>query len=199
MPKAKPKPPTTLLPGFLTSPRIRLRNFRLSDAQPLVDHLKDLQVTRYTYIPHPYTLEYAHKFLRRVARLRLRGTGIVFAIEEITSGQLIGAIGIMHLDRSNRKAEFGYWLAKSRWGHGITTEAVNLFVTYAFETLKLARLQAHVFHPNIASQKVLTKCGFVLEGRLRKSDHHRGVWLDNFAYSMLDDEYKSAATKGIHR
>ncbi len=187
-----------LTPAWLIGDRIRLRNFRPSDAAGLLHHLGDIKLTRYTYIPHPYTLAYAHKFLRRAARVRRGGTGIIFAIEEINSKQLIGAIGIMRLDQPNKKAEFGYWLAQSHWGQGLTSEAVRLFLKYAFETLKLVRLQAHVFHPNIASQKVLTNCGFVLEGRLRKADLHRGVWLDSLVFSMLADEYKSRRSLAFH-
>ena len=106
---------TMTSPGKLVSKSIRLRNFADTDAPALLRHLKDPRITRYTHIPHPYTLEYARHFIRRVKRVRQNGNGIVFVIEELSSGNLIGAIGIMQIDWPSHKAEFGYWLARSQW------------------------------------------------------------------------------------
>lgn len=182
-------------PDSLVGSRIRLRNYSSADAPVLQEKLKNLQVTRFTHMPHPYTLEHARQFLRRAKRLRLKGNGIIFAIEELSSGEMIGAIGIMRIDWPNRKAEFGYWLDKSHWGKGLAQEAVRLFLKFAFDTLKIVRLYAHVFAPNAASHKVLLKCGFTHEGILRQSEFIRGRWLDNYLYSLLHDEYKRVRRK----
>jgi [ribosomal protein S5]-alanine N-acetyltransferase len=179
-------------PDSLVGTRIRLRNYSSADAPVLQEKLKDLRVTRFTHMPHPYKLEHARQFLARAGKLRREGDGFVFAIEELSSGEMIGAIGTMHIDWPNRKAEFGYWLAESHWGKGLAQEAVRLFLKFAFDTLKIVRLYAHVFAPNAASHNVLLKCGFTHEGILRQSEFIRGRWLDNYLYSLLRDEYKRA-------
>ena len=131
--------------------------------------------------------------------MRQNGNGIVFVIEELSSGNLIGAIGIIQIDWPSHKAELGYWLARSQWGKGVMTEAVTLFLQFAFDILKLVRLHAHVLGPNVGSQKVLKKCGFVLEGTLRKSEFRRRRWHDNLCFAMLAGEYKSIRSLGKSR
>lgn len=53
--------------------------------------------------------------------------------------------------------EVGYWIGREFWGKGIATLALAALLE-KFETRPLF---AHVVKPNIASQRVLEKCGFV--------------------------------------
>jgi RimJ/RimL family protein N-acetyltransferase len=56
------------------------------------------------------------------------------------------------------KREFGYWLGREFWGKGIATEALSQF----FGVVKTRPLFAHVAKHNIASRRVLEKCGFMV-------------------------------------
>jgi RimJ/RimL family protein N-acetyltransferase len=56
--------------------------------------------------------------------------------------------------------EIGYWIGKEYWGRGITTHALRAFLTQ----LPMRPLYAHVVKHNIASRRVLEKCGFVVTG-----------------------------------
>jgi [ribosomal protein S5]-alanine N-acetyltransferase len=175
--------------------RIRFVGVSMTRARDLQNHLKDIRVTRYTYIPHPYTLAHAAAFIRRAQRERRNGQAIIFLIEELATGRLIGAIGCMKIDWPNKKAEFGYWFARDKWGLGFATEATRIFTRYAFETLRIERLYAKVFSPNPASMQVLEKCGFRHEGTLIRNQLHRGEWVDDHLYAMLGTEYR-ARTRG---
>lgn len=53
------------------------------------------------------------------------------------------------------------------WGRGIGTDAASILSNEALASGALRRLEARVFAPNVASARVLEKCGFQLEGRLR--------------------------------
>jgi RimJ/RimL family protein N-acetyltransferase len=57
----------------------------------------------------------------------------------------------------------GYWLGEPYWGRGIITEAVQWISDYAFSHYEYIRLFAGVFPDNVASKKVLEKCGYALE------------------------------------
>jgi RimJ/RimL family protein N-acetyltransferase len=57
--------------------------------------------------------------------------------------------------------EVGYWLGKEYWGKGIATRALKEFL----EMVKTRPLMAHVAKRNIASRRVLEKCGFAVIGR----------------------------------
>ena len=52
--------------------------------------------------------------------------------------------------------EVGYWLGKEFWGKGIATRALAEFIN----EMKIHPLVAHVAQHNVASRRVLEKCGF---------------------------------------
>jgi RimJ/RimL family protein N-acetyltransferase len=52
--------------------------------------------------------------------------------------------------------EVGYWIGKDYWGKGIATTALIQFLEY----IETRPLYAHVAKHNIASRRVLEKCGF---------------------------------------
>ena len=56
--------------------------------------------------------------------------------------------------------EVGYWLGQEFWGKGIATQALSAFLAQ----VTIRPLYAHVAKHNIASQRVLEKCGFVVFG-----------------------------------
>jgi len=56
--------------------------------------------------------------------------------------------------------EVGYWLGKEYWGKGIATRALAEFL----EQVTTRPLYAHVVKHNIASIRVLEKCGFTRYG-----------------------------------
>jgi RimJ/RimL family protein N-acetyltransferase len=56
--------------------------------------------------------------------------------------------------------EVGYWVGKEYWGKGIATKALALFL----DLVKTRPLYAHVAMHNIASRRVLEKCGFKVIG-----------------------------------
>lgn len=56
--------------------------------------------------------------------------------------------------------EVGYWLGKGYWGKGIATQALKEFLKH----IGTRPLYAHVAKHNIASRRVLEKCGFTVSG-----------------------------------
>ena len=52
--------------------------------------------------------------------------------------------------------EVGYWLGKEYWGKGIASQGLTQFLEY----IETRPLYAHVAKHNIASRRVLEKCGF---------------------------------------
>jgi RimJ/RimL family protein N-acetyltransferase len=56
------------------------------------------------------------------------------------------------------QAEVGYWIGRRFWGRGVATRALSRFL----DNVKDRPLYAVVAKPNVASIRVLEKCGFVL-------------------------------------
>jgi RimJ/RimL family protein N-acetyltransferase len=78
-------------------------------------------------------------------------------------GQVAGNIGSWV---QAGKREVGYWLGREFWGRGIASAALNQFLA----DIKTRPLQAHVIKHNVASIRVLQKCGFVITGREKSPD-----------------------------
>jgi RimJ/RimL family protein N-acetyltransferase len=99
-------------------------------------------------------------------------------------------IGLIH-HRTNQPygtMEIGYFLLPSERGKGYGTEAVQLMVDYLFLSKNIVRIEAGTNLGNKASQRVLEKAGFKIEGTIRKREFVRGVWIGNYLYSILREE-----------
>ena len=137
--------------------------------------------------PSPYTEEDAKKYIDSTFVMnRLEGNNFCAIVAD---DRAIGSISLMARGLGVRKfcAELGYWLNPAYWGKGIMTEAVRRICGKAFEETDVRRIQAEVFAPNAASCRVLEKCGFALEGTLRKSTYKRGEFFDSRIYALLKE------------
>lgn len=191
-----PRPDLPPLPPQPTiqTPRLTLRHFRADDAPAMLRELSDVEVARETLnIPHPYSMARAEEFLADIPKRFEAGKGVVWAIVErapdagvadAAGSALIGAVGL-NLTRAHRRAELGYWIAKSRWGQGIATEASRAVIAYGFDALRLHRIDAHHFVENPASGAVMRKLGMQREGRLRAMVWRDGVPRDLELYAVL--------------
>ncbi|WP_297501985.1 GNAT family N-acetyltransferase, partial [Thermococcus sp.] len=123
------------------------------------------------FLTNPDGIFFLEDELEWYERLRReKGSHRVFSIVENSTSSLVGFLGLHRIDHRDGNAELGYFIAREYWGRGYATEAVRLALVYAFEWLKLRKLYARVYEPNVASIRVLEKNGFELAGRLRK--HH---------------------------
>ena len=88
----------------------------------------------------------------------------------------------------------GFLVVKPRSGtyvadyrrNGFGAEAVRGMLDFGFRKLDLSVIAAWVHAANIKSARVLEKCGFTLEGRLRRHGRDRG---DTLCYSILSEEF----------
>jgi len=83
----------------------------------------------------------------------------------------------------------GYRLDAKAAGQGYMTEAVQLMVRLAFGRLKLHRVEANVMPRNLASIRVLEKCGFLREGFSPSYLCINGVWEDHYHYVILNTPF----------
>ncbi len=100
-----------------------------------------------------------------------------------------GNIGLVKgTDVYVKSAEIGYFLGELFWNKGIMTQAVNLITDYGFENLDIDRIYTGVFDYNLASQRVLEKCGFTKEATFRKAIFKNGKIYDEIRYAKLKNE-----------
>lgn len=161
----------------------KLRSFAAADAGSLCKYADNRKIWSNLRdgFPHPYTLDDALRFLANVKEMQPE---TFFAIA--TSTEVIGSIGFnLGQDVHRRTAELGYWLAEPFWNRGIITEAISAIVQYAFGNFDLVRIFAEPYASNFASARVLEKCGFVYEGRLKANVYKDGKVLDQLLYAKV--------------
>jgi ribosomal-protein-alanine N-acetyltransferase len=158
-----------------------IRSWKEEDASSILKYANNRKIwlNLRDGFPHPYTLDDAKQFITKSGA---KDPETFFAIA--SSKEAIGSIGFgIGQDVHRYTAELAYWLAEPYWNKGIITEVIRIVTEYAFETFKLIRIYAEPYASNPASSKVLEKCGFQYEGRLKASVYKDGKVLDQLMYS----------------
>jgi RimJ/RimL family protein N-acetyltransferase len=175
----------------LSTHRLKLRPFELSDVDEVVRLAGAREVADTTlHIPHPYSLNDAVDWIASQEIAFDRGDADNFALERRSDGQLLGALGL-HFNRDHGYAEMGYWIGVPFWNQGYCTEACSRVLKFAFEKLKLNRVQARHFSRNPASGRVMQKMGMQREGILRQAVKKWDRFEDLELYSILKSEWEA--------
>ncbi len=138
-------------------------------------------------LPDPYGVADAEWWIGAMADGWRDGGEVAFAIEEVESRRMVGAIGASPEDRL-LGAELGWWLARHAQGRGLMTRALRLAIRWAFEDAGLPRLQALIRPSNDRSIAVAERVGFRREGLLRRALDDRGTARDVLAYGLLPED-----------
>lgn len=109
----------------------------------------------------------------------------LFTVREPATGELVATFGFHTVSALNRTAELTYVVAPRHWGRGIATRICRGAVDWAFEARGWVRVQATTLEDHVASQRVLRKCGFELEGRMRNFRIVRGAPRDYLLFAAV--------------
>lgn len=106
--------------------------------------------------------------------------------------KFIGSIGFPNFDREAKATEIGYWIDRDEEGKGIVSQACKLLIDYAFNEMKMNRIQIRCVAENLRSAAIPVRLGFVKEGVLRQSQFRNGKLHDFVIYGLLVSEWKAA-------
>lgn len=169
----------------LVGTKCGLRRWRVDDAESLVKYANNRKIWRNMLerFPYPYTVEKANEWLGEPIHRAEPLTAFAITVD----GVAVGGTGFSIMDDVHRTtARAGYWIAEALWGRGIVTEAFSLLCDYIFATCAdVHRIEATVFEWNPASCRVLEKCGFTREARMRKNCIKDGEVIDVFLYAKV--------------
>jgi RimJ/RimL family protein N-acetyltransferase len=133
---------------------VRLREVVASDLPTFFDHQRDPDAAAMAaFPPRDRAAFFAHW-----TRILQDASGIEKTI--LAGGDVAGYV-VCFEDAGVHLV--GYWLGREYWGRGIATRALAQFIA----DTRLRPLVAHVASHNIASVRVLQKCGFAITGRTR--------------------------------
>ncbi|HYS18109.1 MAG TPA: GNAT family N-acetyltransferase [Candidatus Binatia bacterium] len=164
--------------------RVLLRRMSREDAADVVRMRADPEVQAQLFSGRPPTIE---EHLRWLADVEARGDRHEFMIVERTSGRSVGTIGLSHIDRVNRRAEYGVLIGEpDARGKGLAAEASRLLLAYAFGTLGLRRVYLHVLARNEDAVRLYRRVGFQPEGVLRQHVRKGDEFLDVAVMAVLE-------------
>jgi ribosomal-protein-alanine N-acetyltransferase len=166
----------------LVGARVLLRPFRLDDVPAVLAYASDPEVTRHLEWDAYDDPATAESFIRST---QARSTvWYARAIVLRATGEVIGGADLRIVSPRDRRAEIGYGLARTYWGHGYASEAAGLLVRFGFERLDLVRIQAVCAIDNERSARTLERIGLRREGRLAQYRWKADGARDQYLYAV---------------
>jgi ribosomal-protein-alanine N-acetyltransferase len=132
-------------------------------------------------------------FRRRLARYALEwhsDQGYTFLLFRLDDDALLGGISLTNVRRGvAESASVGYWVGEAHAHQGYMSEGLALTLKFAFERLRLHRVEAACLPHNLPSRGLLLKSGFREEGHAREYLCIDGKWQDHTLFGMLASDW----------
>ena len=146
-------------------------------------HLRDWMPWAETTTDVADTLE----FVKRSQQQDADGRGFQCCIR--AGNKIIGMVGHVDVNQTDRRTEIGYWIAQDYEGRGIVTRAVRTLVTHAFSELNLNRVEIQAGESNPRSRAIPERLGFKLEGTIREGEWVIDHYVSLAVYGLLRSEW----------
>ncbi|RPI14598.1 MAG: N-acetyltransferase [Ignavibacteriae bacterium] len=174
---------------ILETERIRLRPLSIRDASQVFEYACEPEVARFVTWEHHRSLSDSMHFLRLITQQYKNNIPSPWGIVYKEENKLIGTGGYHLWQKEHARAEFGYAISANYWNKGLMTEVLKEMIRFGFNVMELNRIEAKCYPENIASEKVMLKCGLKFEGISRECVFIKGKFRDLKQFSILKSEY----------
>lgn len=114
-----------------------------------------------------------------------------FNIVELNNDELIGSVGLAHINWINRSAVLGVFIGDEKYrNNGYGTEAINLLLEYSFRYINLHSIRLELLDINERAHKCYLKCGFKDMGRSREKIFVNGKYYDTLYMDIIENEFE---------
>lgn len=184
----------------LETKRLILRKPKKSDWRDVYEGLNDKEVARNLKPIHPpYLKKDAKKWIDYLIKewRKKNKDHYAFFIELKEKKKVIGETGIYNIKGKNFKGTTGSWINKKYWRKGYILEAKVTVLDFAFNKLKLKKLETDAYNSNVASNNMSKKLGFKFEGIRKKSFKSKvdGKIHDVRLYGLFKKDWKKVRPK----
>ena len=169
----------------LIGEHVYLSPVNVEDAETYVKWLNDPNITQYLDNHHNLiALTGEKEFLEKEST-----NEFMFAIVSGEKDELLGNIGLSHIDYKNGAANLGIFLGEEKnLGKGYGSEAIKLLLGFCFNELRLHNVMLTVYEFNERAIKAYTKCGFKEFGRRHAARFHDGAYHDIIYMEIINDK-----------
>jgi N-acetyltransferase len=177
-------------PVTLSGRHVRLEPLRLDHVDALWQAGADPELWRYYSAPmhNPADMQ---RYVEVALEQQAAGQALPFVQVDATTDAVVGSTRFGNIDVPNSKLEIGWtWINPAHQRSGINTEAKQLLLAHAFETLGCIRVEFKADATNVKSRAAMERIGATFEGTLRR--HMRrgdGTQRDTVYYSVIDEEW----------
>ena len=160
----------------LTTPRLLLRKFRLSDGLELFE-AGTLGVSP----------EDATEFVRKMMEFNDDPQTFSWVIDY--QGKAVGRVKAWEINPRDNYVQLGYDIGAAYRNNGLMTEAVKAVCEYLLTEAEVNRVYCMVRESNLASRRVCEKAGFTHEGTLRNHWMEAdGTYVNVYVYGLLKED-----------
>src|SRR5216117_1676788 len=145
---------------ILTTERLTLRQLVVNDEQEIFTLRSDSEINKYLDRQISNTIDDARNFINKVNENTNKSESLYWAITLRDKNILVGTICLFGFSDENYKCEIGYELLVNFQRQGIMMEAVEKVIDYAFNTIKVKKIEAFLHKDNQSSKKLLEKLSF---------------------------------------
>ncbi len=179
------------MPFPLQTERLVLRHFTDADLEPFLAYRNDPQVYRYQGWKVPYERSTAEEFIRsmKAAEPGREGDWFQAALEQKSSGLLIGDVGFFPRPGAHGQAYLGATLARPYWSQGYAVEALTAILDFLIGELGFHRIHADCDPENHGATRLLERLGFRREAHHIENYWLGDRWADEYVYAILEREW----------
>jgi [ribosomal protein S5]-alanine N-acetyltransferase len=181
----------------LTDGVVRVRLPADADVPRIVEACRDPEVSRYTTVPSPYQPPHTVEWMQRGLAGLAAGTDVQAVIADADGGDVLGTISLHEINRAASRCVAGYLVGPWARQRGVAARALYVMCGFAFDDLRLARVEVTIEPGNTASQATAEAVGFQEEGLLRSYMTVAGARRDMMMYSVLPGDLHPPRQKSL--
>ncbi len=178
-----------MYPIKIYSQRLCLREYRKGDLD--AHHAVISNAETMYYMPAVQTHSYEQSAANLNAAIKAAHAAerrqVFLVIADKDDERYLGGIGyeVVYQCSAGKQVEIGYFL-DDRWqGKGYATEALRSLIDFAFKEDDVYRINGTCMVDNIASARVMEKCGMAREGELVDIEWHDGKLINRYLYRLI--------------
>ncbi len=175
---------------------VRLRSFELEDLDSIMQQWNKINLRRELGPIVPHSRKEREDWIRKTWVDRRNGKAYAFAIDDLKTGEFLGHCILNNVRSINRTASISVAIYdENNRSKGYGTDAVRVLLKFGFDYLNLHRIGLNVFDTNPRAIHVYEKVGFKKVGIIRHTDFVGGVYVNDVAMDILEDEWRELYKK----
>lgn len=153
----------------------------LDDEQEFVAAMRASRALHHPWVSFPSNGEAFREYLARCAQDSFAGR----IVRRRSDGAIVGVVNLSEIVRGRLQSAFlGYGAVREHAGQGYMSDGLRLVLREAFEVMRLHRVEANIQPANVASIRLVERCGFQYEGLSPRYLKIGGRWRDHQRWAM---------------